>query len=32
MFEIPSPYSRPSSTKWAGWKPGTSRSHSSRPE
>ena len=32
MFEIPSPYSRPSLTNGSGWKPGTPRSHGSRPE
>src|SRR6188508_1593675 len=32
MFEIPSPYSRPSSTNALGWKPGTCASHGSRPE
>src|SRR5581483_6264079 len=32
MFEIPSPYSRPSSTNGSGWKPGTCASHGSRPE
>src|SRR5438132_529151 len=32
MFEIPSPYSRPSRSKACGWKPGTFRSHGSRPE
>src|SRR5262245_50925927 len=32
MFEIPRPYSRPSSTKALGWKPGTCASHGSLPE
>ena len=32
MFEIPSPYSRPSSTNALGWNPGTCASHASRPE
>jgi hypothetical protein len=32
MFEIPSPYKRPSRTNAFGWKPGTSFSHGSRPE
>src|SRR4026207_1787912 len=32
MLEIPSPYSRPSSTNAFGWKPGTCLSHGSRPE
>src|SRR6476659_4200271 len=32
MFEIPSPYRRPSSTNALGWKPGTCASHGSRPE
>src|SRR5918992_1609045 len=32
MFEIPSPYRRPSSTNALGWKPGTCVSHASRPE
>ena len=32
MFEIPRPYSRPSSTKALGWNPGTCRSHGSCPE
>src|SRR6476469_8699145 len=32
MFEMPSPYRRPSSTNALGWKPGTVRSHGSRPE
>ena len=31
MFEIPSPYSRPSPSKACGWKPGTSRSQGSLP-
>ena len=32
MFEIPRPYSRPSSTNALGWKPGTCASQGSRPE
>src|SRR5436190_6740201 len=32
MFEIPSPYRRPSLTNGSGWKPGTPCSHGSRPE
>src|SRR5918996_6126627 len=32
MFEIPSPYNRPSSTNAFGWNPGTCASHASRPE
>src|SRR5680860_613879 len=32
MFEIPSPYSLPSSTNALGWNPGTCASHASRPE
>src|SRR6185437_13613998 len=32
MFEMPSPYRRPSCTNAFGWNPGTSRSHGSRPE
>src|SRR5918996_3294480 len=32
MFEIPSPYNRPSSTNAVGWKRGTWASHASRPE
>src|ERR1051326_1818885 len=32
MFEIPSPYRRPSRSNAEGWKPGTDRSHGSRPE
>ncbi len=32
MFEMPSPYSRPSRSNGCGWKPGTDRSHGSRPE
>src|SRR5689334_4682329 len=32
MFEIPSPYSRPSLTNGSGWNPGTPCSQGSRPE
>ena len=32
MFEMPSPYRRPSPSKACGWKPGTPRSHGSCPE